>query len=235
MVNEHTAAIFLAKWFMEDIRQFTLDDKGQLKASSSYKAAMIEDAYNVLGVLGFFEVKEKIKSYTGEKLSIYNLSSFLKLDVKDRRKSDELIQLGAFYKHPKLQSSPGPRRVLIDYETMTQIREEPEAFFLEIIESFRVTDLLSYYYTRHLLDPVPGNSHYTQMNNLTNSYPLDLILYLIDASVMSKIDSELGDYARAPAFLPNFIDEAKGLLERRENKLAEGGLIKIVPRNIYFE
>lgn len=234
MLNEHTGAVLLAKWFMEKVRQFPLDENGQLKASASYKVAIIEDAYNVLGVLGFFEIKEKLMSYTGDKSSAYSISKFLELKPKNRRNEDELIQLGSFYLHPKLQESPRPRRVLMDYQTMEEIREEPEPFFLEIIGSFTTEDLLNYYYQKHLLDAVPGNSHYTQVSNLANSYPLDLILYLIDASAMSKIDSDLGDYARAPAFLPNFIDEGRELLEHRANKLAEGGLTKIVPKELYF-
>lgn len=236
MLNLNTASIIISKMFIEDIRQFEKNERGHIKADSGYKMAVINDVYNVLKKKDYYEVREKISSYNGEKTSYYNLSNFLGIKVNNMRSSEELITLGRFYSHPVLQESPKLPKTYLDPETNEFVKEERVDFHLEIVESFTVNDLLSYFYLKHLMDPLPGSSHKTQMANLARDYPLDMILYLIDASAMMNDEDDFDKQpARNPAFLNDFVEEARQLINKRINVLQEGGLTKIVPRKIYYE
>lgn len=235
MVNKHTASILLTDWFLQYVRGFERDDAGNILAGASYKTTVIEDAYNVLAKIDYYDVKNKIMDYDGENKGFYNISKFLEIKPKNTRAKNELIELGTFYIHPLFQEGPKPRRVLIDYETMEQTRGEPEPFFLEIIESFTTEDLLTYYYVKHEMDPFPGGSHMTQIKNLTTGYSLDMILYMIEASRHALVeDSFYNQPATSPAFLPTFREEAYRLMDTRINTLKEGGLTHIVPREYYY-
>lgn len=237
MINNNTASIVLSKLFIDNVRRFQKNEDGTVMANTSYKLAVINDAYNVLQQVDFFEVKEKLESYDGEKTSFYSISNFLDIKVKESRSEEDLIVLGRFYLHPELQQSPRPPKANLDPETNEFVREEREPFYLEIVESFTVDDLLNYFYLKHLMDPMPGRSHKTQMSNLARDFPLDMILYLIDASAMTMEDDEdiRKQPARNPAFLNDFLQEARDLIDKRKNALTEGGLTQIAPRKLYYE
>lgn len=236
MINKNTASVVLSKLFIEEIRQFTTDETGNIKADNGYKLAVINDAYNVLSKFDYFEVKEKIISYDKSNTGFYNISNFLGVNVNNVRSNEELITLGRFYLHPVLQETPKLPVTKLDPETNTFVKEKRKEFYLEIIESFTVEDLLSYFYQKHFMDPLPGSSHKTQMLNLSKDYPLDVILYLIDASSMMNEEDDFSKQpARNPAFLNDFVAEAKELMIKRTNVLTEGGLTKIVPRKLYYK
>lgn len=237
MINKNTASVVLSKLFIDNVRRFEKNDDGTIMANNNYKLAVIKDAYNVLQQVDYYEVREKLVSYDGEKTSFYSISNFLGVEVKESRLDEELINLGQFYLHPVLQNSPRPPRVNLDPETNEFVREEREPFYLEIVESFTVDDLLNYFYVKHMMDPLPGRSHKTQMSNLVRDYPLDMVLFLIDASSMNLVDDEdiRKQPARNPAFLSDFIQEARELIDKRKNVLKEGGLTHIVPRELYFK
>lgn len=221
--------------FIENVRRIETDEFGNVKTNSGYKIAVINDAYNVLSKKDFYEVRDTILSYQDQKTGFYNISKFLNIDVKESRLREELITLGRFYSHPRLQETPKLPITKLDVETNEFVKEKREDFFLEIIESFTVDDLLTYFYIKHGTEPLPGSSHKTQMRNLAKDYSLDMILYLIDASSM-MIDED--DYskepARNPAFLNDYTQEAKELIIKRKNVLVEGGLTKVVPRKLYY-
>lgn len=233
-MNSNTASVILAKLFLEEVRDFEKDSKGVVKADNSYKLAIIDDAYNILKENDYYDIKNKMINYEGKKKSFYNLSSFLEVSPGDHREKDELITLGRFYLHPKLQESPKPPRKIYNREEGTFSLDKAEDFYLEIVESFTVRDLLAYYYIKHEQDPIPGTSHLTQMKNLTMSYDLDMVLFLIDSSAMKRNREDEGEFpASTPAFLPEHQKEAKELYIRRVNYMKEGGLNNIVPRDIY--
>lgn len=234
MINLNTASILLAKLFIENVRQLEKDSDGKIRADAGYKMALINDAYNVIKTNDFYEIRDTLLSYKGEKSSAYNISRFLKLSVRNERSEEELITLGRFYLHPILHETPKPAMIVMDYKTMEQKKLPTEKFYLEIVESFKVSDLLNYYYMKNQMDEMPGTSHTTQMKNLLTDYSLDMILYMIDASAMSIYDDENNKRsARTPAYLTDFIEESQELIDRRKNILIEGGLDKIVPRGLY--
>lgn len=234
MLNENTASVLLSKMFIDHVRRFTVEEEQESQSTINYKFALVSDAYNLLGVHDFKYMKDKLTNYTEERTDYYNLSSFFDVKAPNRRKKNELIKLGSFYAHPILQEGPRPSRVVMDYKTMEMKREKREDFFLEIIPSFTIEDLIQYYYYQHMIDPLVNSSHFTQMKNLTESYSLDFILYLIDASSYAKQEDGDKRYATTPAYLNDFTEEALELMQYRVNVLKEGGLVSIVPRKEYF-
>lgn len=234
MVNKNTASVILSKLFIENVRRLKKDDRGNYTVNSGYKQALLDDAYAVLATTDYYEVKEKILNYKEDKTSFYNLSNFLGIKVNSTRPEEELITLGRFYLHPQLQMTPSLPTTRLDPETNEFVTIQKEKFYLEIKESYTLDDLLTYFYMKHQEDPLPGTSHKTQMKNLVADYPLDTVLYLIDASAMLIHDDDaLKRPSRNPAFLNDHLEEARFFIIRRKNVLTEGGLTSIVPKNIY--
>lgn len=239
-MNKNTQSLVLSELFFRFVKGLEKNNKGVYPGTASYKYSVLENAYRCLSSGHSYEfLKESMLKASKEYQDSYNIEDFMNNSFGDFKvlkelttEKDNLISPGIFYNHPLLQESRKKPAYIMDTKTMELTEAPSEPFFLEIKESFTMTDLLHYYYSSHRREPLPGTSHATQFYNLLNDFGLDKVLFLIDASVQDFHDNEQG--ARVPAFLPEYIDEAKSLMNSRTNLLKEGGLTRVYPRAKYL-
>ena len=234
-MNKNTQSFVLAQLFMKHVKRFEKNDKGVYPGNTIYKMILIENSYKCLLAGNSFQfMKEALRQNESSDTSFYNVEEFMRKHVQvfeEKRVKPiqgELIQVGLFYYHPLLQETASPPTYKLDSYTMKLTKSKAEPFYLEIRESFTIEQLLSYYYTSHHKDPLPGTSGLTQMMNLVKGFGLDMALYLIEASSLSFIETGRG--ATTHAFLPEFLEEAKELFNNRLLISKEGGLTHVTPR-----
>lgn len=221
---------------MQDVKGFERDGKGNFPGKDSYKYSVLESAYRALqSGVDFSFILDSFKDNVDT--SFYNIEDFLKektnttINKRLIHEEGNLIKLGAFYYHPLLQETSKPPMYVLNEETM-EIKQVPlEEFFLEIKDSFTVEELLTHYYREHKMDRIPGTGHTTQFQNLISSYSLDLILYMIDASVEDMAENPRSG-SRSPAFLPEYYERAKEMLGKRKQLAKEGGFNRVKARRI---
>lgn len=236
MANKHTEAILLTMQFLTHVRGFGKDAHGYIQTKQAYKAAVLTNAYRCL--YSGYTYDDLLDIMAGQTGSYYNLEELVRQNnpsftTQDPPKQDgDLIQLGQFYVHPLLQEARSAPSYTLDSTTMEMTRQPREPFFLEIKEHFRIQDVLIYYYMTHQKDPIPGSGALTQLTNIATAFPLDLVLYMIEASAEQILEDE-GPGARSPAFLPDYLDRARQMLDKRRQILREGGLTHVIPRHTY--
>lgn len=236
-MNTHTQSLVLSELFFEHVKGFKKENSGKYPGTESYKMAVLLNAYACLrSGHSFSFLKEALLRAKAEDKDAYNIEDYMKQKLEDFNvqnnisvKKGECIQIGRFYYHPLLQETSRPPAYFLDKETMNLVKLEVEPFFLEIKESFTVEDVLEYYYSSHRKDPLPGTAALTQVYNLTQSFDLDLILYMIDASSEDMFDNKGG--AKTPAFLTEYLEQAKNMLGNRKTISKEGGLTHVTPRS----
>lgn len=236
LLNLNTQARLLSEAFMKDVKGFEKDSKGKFPGKDSYKYAILESAYRALqsGVslpqlltdfkktvdTSFYDVEDFIKETTGK-----TINKHLK------QKKGELLQVGFFYYHPLLQETSRPPVYFLNEETMEMKRQPLEEFYLEIKDSYTIEELLTHYYREHNMERMPGGGHTTQFYNIVKAYGIDLVLYMIDASV-EDIKDNRANGAKSPAFLPEYYDRAKEMLGKRKQLAREGGFNYVTPRRV---
>lgn len=236
MSNKNTEALLLTQGFLTEVKQMEHDEYGKIDAKPEYKKAVLLNAYRCL--YSGYEYEEILTLMKDKKGSYYNIEELIKetnasFKLSDPKvEADNCIHVGQFYYHPLLQESRPAPKYYLDNETMEFTKEEPEPFFLEIKEQFTSRDVLMYYYITHQKDPLPGKGALTQMQNLLFHYPLDIVLYLIDASAEAISEGD-SPGAGSPAFLTDYIERAKEMYLRRKQTAKEGGLTHVTPRHTY--
>ena len=240
-MNKNTQSLVLSDVFFRYVKEFEKDALGRYPGTSAYKIAVMENAYRCLASGHSFEfLKQAMLKSEKNDSDYYNIEEYMAKKLGDFKVLKEipitqgnLIQPGKFYLHPQLQETSKKPSFILDSKTMEIIEKPGEPFYLEMKERFSVEDVLAYYYIRHGREAVPGRSHTTQMNNILTDFGVDSTLFLIDASAQDASDE--GGGAKVPAFLPEYIDEAKILRGNRKTLLKEGGLDRVHPRERYLE
>lgn len=237
----NTSTLLLTNYFLINVRNLKVNNKGKIETPTSYKKEILRQVeillrkgYSYKAINERFKLEGKIENYGP--LDLFNKKE-LEIGDKFIKPKDELIQYGLFYYHPLLQEKNKGKTYYIDYDTMEEKESPGEPFFLEIIDSFTITDLLNYFHkeTDQALflerNPYMHKNHYSQfVDILKQKYSLDLILYMIDTAVINAIDEDTY-MVKQPKQLPQFLDSALMMFQNRKEILEEGGMDHVIPRS----
>lgn len=248
MENLNTSTLVLSHFFLDKVRGFEKDESGIFQAPNSYKIMVFNQFEELLRKgLKYTKIKNMLNNF--ENKDIYGpFDMFPEEELREllakkdiyHKETDELIAFGVFYFHPILQEKPKPPITYIDYETMEMTTEEVEDVYLEIKDSFRMKDLVDYFFKETAIagtsldNPIKRKASSTQFQDIINNYGLDKTIYLIDASVMHSLEENtpLPPY---PIAMLDRIDLAEELLNNRKEILREGGLDSVRPRKNTYD
>ncbi|MEK1828902.1 hypothetical protein AAAC51_07075 [Priestia megaterium] len=103
---------------------------------------------------------------------------------------ENLLTLGQFYYHPRLQVVPPPPVLDIKDDGTINSSYEEEPFYLEIVDKMTVQDLLDYFYYKANVKPQEAVKarDIGAFEHLLKFWDVDFILYLIDESVVVSLD-----------------------------------------------
>ncbi len=236
-------AIRLAETFFGSVKKLEKDANGKFASSKPYKQVVLKDAYLLLANgYAFAELNQKLQEKTAlDNSAVYNLTNYfetyypgyLKNALKPvERQADELLTWGEFYFHPLLQRTSAPPRYVYDENTMTYERQEMEPFYLEMVPSFTLRDLTTYFIEQVKGSPENPERFHTQFRRLLQGYTLDEVLYLIDYAVI-KAEEDGKPAPVSPTFLVEYEAGIWQMLGNRKWTLKQAGLDRIHPRQTH--
>lgn len=244
MIDTNEVSI-LSQLFLKYVKKLEPDEKGNFNKSSSYKKAILSDVICVLSTgISFYELEQLIKSAGEDTVHYYKLSDYLIQEKKVNIQvpsydsiqfnPEELIVLGKFYYHPLLQKIPPPPRYAMD-ENMEVVLVAIDDFFIEIVPSFTIDDLVDYFIKSTGNIDLNKKGYKTQFIKLLDKYPIDLLLYMLDVAIALGKD---GDSERSIPAAPLFIADARiereaaTLLSLRQSSLKEVGVYGVRRKEI---
>lgn len=239
MQSLNTQTTLLTEVFFEKVKQTKKDEFGKFPGTPSYKKTVLEDMFNCLSSsFSYEELISFMEQATPNDSTCYNMSEYVKkrqfstkpvVATKQLKDPNECLQIGVFYYHPLLQLTSRPPKFQLNSKTMEFEQLPAETFYLEMKDSFTIEDLTNYYMTQTGVDDTYPPRYYTQFKKLVDIYGIDLVLYLIDASV-AKAKDEQEQMPVVPSFMQSNIEEAKQMYGNRKEISREGGLTHVYPR-----
>ena len=239
----NTSTSLLSSYFLTQVRKLKTTDDGKADTSSGYKISVIQDFESILRKgLDYAEIQSIMDKITSS--NFYSPWDMLNPIWAEELKAtpdvypkapDELVYYTLFYYHPLLQETRKPAGFSYNEETGEVIEAVREPYFLEIVDSFTMRDLVDYFMTQMELvgtmedRPSKRKGLATEFYKI-NNYSLDMLLYLIDSA---RIECELED-KRKPRFVGSLLEyseKAEQLFKSRRDILNERGGNKIVPRS----
>lgn len=182
-------------------------------------------------------IEQAIKDYkrknpTKEKL--WNLISVESIFV-GFNPGGNLIEKDKFYFHPRLQLSPGAPTLKVT-EDGELVPTEEEAFFLEVVDSFTMYDLVEYFYQKSHVknksfkrDSVAFEYFFKQIQVDYPFNQLDLILFTIDEAVSISHDKDKKPPTSAIKLI-DYADEGYSLYMEKYNNSKIAGVDHVIPR-----
>lgn len=243
----NTSTGLLSSYFLREVRQLSMTDNGKTDTNSSYKISVIKAFEEILRKgFNYGEIQAALKDIKNpyiyspwEIIPEDKREEIKKLPDKYPKEPDELIHYTLFYYHPLLQETRKPASYIYDDQSGEIKEAVREPYFLEIVDSFTMRELVNYFMdkmelTGKMQDTVSKRKGLATEFYKYNHYSLDMLLYLIDAA---DIECQLEDIKK-PHFVEglfNFSEQSEELYRSRRNILDEKGGDKIVPRsNTYY-
>ena len=243
----NTSTGLLSSYFLREVRQLSMTNNGKTDTNSSYKISVIQDFESILRKgLDYAEIQSIMDKITSS--NFYSPWDMLNPIWAEELKAtpdvypkapDELVYYTLFYYHPLLQETRKPASYIYDDQSGEIKEAVREPYFLEIVDSFTMRELVNYFMdkmelTGKMQDTVSKRKGLATEFYKYNHYSLDMLLYLIDAA---DIECQLEDIKK-PHFVEglfNFSEQSEELYRSRRNILDEKGGDKIVPRsNTYY-
>lgn len=239
MQSLNTQAMLLTELFFEKVKQGKRDASGKFPGTSSYKKIVLEDMLNcVSSGFSYDELVSFITQALVDDATCYNMSEYIKKRMfsskpvvasKQVKNPNECIQVGTFYYHPLLQLTSRPPRFQLNASTMEFETVPMEPFFLEMKDSFTIEELTAYFIAQTGADDSYPSRYFSQLKKLVDIYGIDLVLYLIDASVAKAREGEV-NMPVVPSFMQDNIQDAKNMYMTRKEIAREGGITRVYPR-----
>lgn len=241
----HTATYLLSNYFLLNIKQLETDNSGRIKVPNEYKFTIIKQCEQLLRHgLSYENIKETLTAKG-------SLKKFGPLDCFDekykneprvvKKDKDELIQWGIYYMHPLLQDSSGNPKYIYDEDKSEHISvSDDEPYFLEMVDSFTITDLTNYFTTEMYdkeirdVDIDTAGLYKKQFRRLAARYDLNHLLYMIDEYRYAVAEDDFSLTYHYPNGILNKVSEANESLESRKSILREEGLLYVRPRQSIF-
>lgn len=238
MKNE---SIRLSIKFFEEIKKFSRDAQGRIKASEKYKNIVMTNIEEIIaGGMNSKELEALIDRYKttcetpSEAYSIDDILSFFKVKADKKaveKNPNNLLEVGAFYYHPALQIAPPPPVITILDDGTFKSSYDTEEFFLEIKECFTLEDLVDYFYKIMGYNDGFKDRDIGAFKHILKSYELDAVLYTIDESRFLAEDLSK-PIPKNPFDMRDYMEEGIAVLEERKNICYMEGLNRVIPRNI---
>lgn len=234
--------IILASKFLHEIKDFEKDAHGRINCEANYKKEVINDIGEILAgqsvsAQQMSELFDKEKS-NPQKGLFYKPSSILdhhKIQYvrKPYRDPENLLILGQFYFHPRLQVTPPPPMLEIADDGTIKASYDEEPFYLEIIDKISKRDLVDYFYskTNAVAPEATVARDIGAFEHLLKFWDVDFILYLIDEAFACSLDSGT-KMPKSPLEIQHFEAEALAVYEARKITCYEEGLDRVLPRAI---
>lgn len=239
MQHLNTQAQLLTELFLTKVKRMTKDSLGKFAGTAAYKKQLMEDAYNCLSSgFSYDKLNTLMDLADAQDALCYNLSEYIQTKNTSCEKvvvkkhiinPDNCLKIGEFYYHPSLQTTSRPPRFTMNPHTMELEKQPPEPFFLEMKDTFTVEELTQYFIQQTGTDDSYPQRHFTQFKNMVKTYGIDLVLYLIDASVAYARD-EQEQMPAVPSFIQARIEDAKKMYDTRKEIAREGGLTHVYPK-----
>lgn len=158
----------------------------------------------------------------------YKISNILS-NLTNNKKN--LLNPYRVYFHNEIRMAPKPVTIDFDYDS-GEVKRANEEYFLEMRASYTIEDLMKYYLSKPNL--VSNRTAFTSrvrggLEWLVNSYDLELVLYMIDASNDHISFCNLNSLKNVMD-IQDYYTEAKEIYQRRYNESKVNGDDKIVPR-----
>ncbi|WP_257146728.1 hypothetical protein [Priestia megaterium] len=239
-MNNHM--IVLSSKFLHEIKEFEYGSHGKIDCDPNYKKEVINDIGEILAgqsvtAAQLNDLFEKEKD-NPQKALFYKPCNILESHkIKFIRKPysdpDNLLVLGQFYFHPRLQVTPPPPMLQINDDGTINASYEDEPFFLEIIDKITKKDLVEYFYSKMNAVPQPAtlNRDIGAFEHMLRFWDVDFILYLIDEAFAVSFDNGR-PMPKSPLDIQHFEEEALAVYEARKNTCYEEGLDRVLPRAI---
>jgi len=240
-MNIKNTAQTLTIEFLTNIKEFEVKNS-KIECNANYKISVLKDIEEILNggldpkdfMQAFKDFKKQNKKYK----EVYDVSELLKsLNIPFNkkvltRKPDELLESGKFYYHPALQLVPAPPR-LIQLDSGEFVYKDEEEFFLEIKESFTLTELVDYYYNKFNIKANVAiiNRDKAIMSRLVESYGLDIVLFGIDETYYQMLDRGMR-VPNTPYIMQNYLEEINALYDSKKDEAHRKGLNHVITRKI---
>lgn len=232
--------ILLATHFLEKVKGFTKDAHGKIDCDNQYKTSVVDDIGRLLaGGTDPAVIAKCIEDIQGEdgKEMYFKPSHLLKrfgipFQLKEYRDPDNLIKIGKFYYHPRLQVTPPPPMLVIHDNGEIDSSYDEEPFYLEIVDRFTKKDVVDYFYYKMNKSTDTEASLARDLGaveHMLKFWDLDFILYLIDEAFAVTWDEGLKPMKNL-LDVQHFEESAVLVYENRINTCYEGGLDRVIPR-----
>lgn len=238
MVEVKTEAKELAELFYSELKWFAYSKSSIISRAEITFQNMIE----LEGVEPGF-IRKRIVEYKREHPTqgelrglLFAKDIFKKTEQKKRIKDRGLIQEGMFYFHPKLQLAPPPPLMDIDIEGRFVQVNNNEPFFLEIVESYTMKDLVDYFYNKvkilkgnYKRDSRGFEYFFSQVIIEKPLNALDLVLFTIDGAVALAHDKDR-ECPRSAVELLDYANEGHAIYREKFNYSKLMGIDHVTPR-----
>lgn len=164
---------------------------------------------------------------------IFTLDQYLKQLTRHRQ---NLVKDGVFYYHNELRVTSPPPVVHYDIDSGELIRKV-EPYFLEMVASYDICDLIQYYKSKpHLYDDQTMSDSRLKgaLEWLVGQYGLESVLFMIDAAEQA-IAGEAAKPLKNPSNLHEFFREGKRNKELKETECKQGGGASIEPKKRLYD
>jgi hypothetical protein len=180
------------------------------------------------------EIRAKIYEYkaahpTAEELSkLYSAEKIFNntphpTKTKGIKKDIGLMEDGKFYFHPRLQVAPKPPTIVLTEDGEFISSYDNEKFFLTMIDSFSMDDLMNYFYSKagvvrsNYNRDAKGFEYFFKQVMIDDPLnALDLVLFTIDAAVALAYDKDQ-PMPKVAVELVEYIDDGLALYEEKYN------------------
>lgn len=230
----------LASKFLREVKSFPDNDTGKIDCSVQYKNEVLKDVSEILTgksvsyvqLVGLFDKTKDLEN----RESFYKPCDILehyKIPFKRGTGSDpaNLISINRFYYHPRLQLVPPAPKLKIDDDGTITSSYDSEEFFLEMIDSFTLRDLVDYFYskTNSFVPSVNLVRDIGAFEHLLQFWDVDFILYLIDEAFAYSSDKGR-PVPSSPLRIREYDEKALHVYESRKRISYEEGLDRVLPR-----
>lgn len=232
--------IVLATRFLEEVKGFTKDAHGKIDCDGQYKTSVVDDIGRLLAggtepsviakCIDDIQNEDDKEMYfkPSHLLKRYNIP-FKLMDYSD---PDNLIKIGKFYYHPRLQVTPPPPMLVIHDNGEINSSYDEEPFYLEMVDRFTKKDVVDYFYSKmNKTGEIEASlvRDLGAVEHMLKFWDLDFILYLIDEAFAVTWDEGLKPVKKL-LDVQHFEEHAAVVYENRINNCYEGGLDRVIPR-----
>lgn len=202
MQDQHNAAYNLTTYFFSSVIERIVNEN-QITSTVEYVMKLVSEGWTT------DEIKNEVDGFKKEYPEMVRNVYTLEQIMSKKKPPNNLIEEGVFYYHNLLRITSQPTRIIKSSETGKMMRVEMP-YFLEMIKTFTMDNLLAYWYKKS--EQTPNESIIKKdkgrFNYLFGYYDLDEILFAIDIAQQNR--KEMGHKPLRNAFdLERYIEEAK--------------------------